>query len=264
MKIKGISNDVTILLDSLNHPLRSEIEYLRRIILNTGIGLKENVKWNGPNYSLNNEDRITIKVQPPKNIQIVFHLGAKVKAQPNEKLINDEYNILVWKENNRAIATYNNVAEIEIDELKIAETVRCWVQAATDQESDIVKYNLEQLDEYQPIVNLLNIEIEKVLQNATPKIYHASPVWFIGGNAVVGYTGAKKGVELLFWNGQEFGESELVPVGKFHAAKIVYSSLAEINCNDLDRWLRKSAELIWDLKQIQADADSNDPFISTT
>ncbi|MHB8129935.1 MAG: DUF1801 domain-containing protein [Mobilitalea sp.] len=153
MKIKGLNKEVTIFLDSLKHPLRNEIEYLRRIILNTGIGLIENIKWNGPNYSLNDEDRITIKIQPPKNIQIIFHLGAKVKAQPNEKLINDEYNLLVWKENNRAIATYNSVAEIEMDEQKIAETVRCWVQSAADQLSDIEKYNLEQLDENQPIVN---------------------------------------------------------------------------------------------------------------
>ena len=131
MKNNTPSIEVTEFLNSINHPLRNEIEYMRKIILNTGIGLTENIKWNGPNYSFNNEDRITMRIQPPKQIQLIFHRGAKVKEQPTDKLIKDEYNLLVWRENDRAIATFKSIADIEINEAKLTELIKSWIKAAS-------------------------------------------------------------------------------------------------------------------------------------
>jgi hypothetical protein len=37
--------------------LRAEIDLLRGIIMSAGAGLAEGIKWNGPNYSVNDEDR---------------------------------------------------------------------------------------------------------------------------------------------------------------------------------------------------------------
>lgn len=91
------SKEVTQFLDEQNHPFRKEIEQLRITILSSKLELTENIKWNGPNYCYNNEDRITIKIQPPKNLQIIFHCGAKVKEQPKEKLLNKDLGLLVWK-----------------------------------------------------------------------------------------------------------------------------------------------------------------------
>ena len=61
-----LNNDVTRFLDELHHPLRREIEALRVIILQANALLGENIKWNGPNYSVGAEDRITMRIQPPK------------------------------------------------------------------------------------------------------------------------------------------------------------------------------------------------------
>jgi len=131
MKNDTFNKEVTEFLNSLNHPFRNEIEYIRKIILNTGIGLTENIKWNGPNYSFNNEDRITMGIQPSKQIQLIFHRGSKVKEQPNEKLINDEYNLLVWRENDRAIATFKSLADIEMNEARITEIIMRWIKAVS-------------------------------------------------------------------------------------------------------------------------------------
>jgi hypothetical protein len=60
------NKEVTSFLDVQNHPLRKEIEALRKIILDANKSLTENVKWNGPNYCIKLEDRITMKIQPPK------------------------------------------------------------------------------------------------------------------------------------------------------------------------------------------------------
>lgn len=75
--MSNLNIEVTKFLDDLHHPLRPEIEQLRLIILGADRNIQENIKWNGPNYCFDNEDRITMRVQPPKQIQLIFHRGAK-------------------------------------------------------------------------------------------------------------------------------------------------------------------------------------------
>ena len=129
MENHQMNMEVTKFLDNLNHPLREEIEYLRKLILSTDIGLTEGIKWNGPSYSINNEDRITIKINPPKLIQVIFHRGAKVKEQLRERLLGDEYSLLSWRENDRAIATFKNIEEIRQNQEILKEIVVKWIEA---------------------------------------------------------------------------------------------------------------------------------------
>ena len=131
MNNKCFSNEVTAFLDSLKHPLRDEIEYLRAIIMSTDYNLTERIKWNGPNYSINGEDRITIRISSPKQLQIIFHRGAKVKEQPEESLLSKKYNILMWKENDRAIASFKSIEEIKENSLMLKEVVAKWIEATT-------------------------------------------------------------------------------------------------------------------------------------
>ena len=71
------------------------------------------------------------------------------------------------------------------------------------------------------VCRVLRKEIKAALPKATGKVYHSTPVWFIGENAVVGFSvAAKKKVTLLFWNGKAFKEPELKAAGKFKAAQI--------------------------------------------
>lgn len=60
----SLNYELTSLLDGLNHPFRNEIEQLRICILEANKHLEENIKWNGPNYCFDHEDRITMRVQP--------------------------------------------------------------------------------------------------------------------------------------------------------------------------------------------------------
>jgi hypothetical protein len=123
--VKYKSTEVSTFLDELKHPFRIEIEELREIILSSDARISENIKWNGPNYIVSNEDRITMRVQPPKQIQLIFHRGAKVL----EKIIEDDSGLLLWKTNDRAIATFRNLAEIEINRINLNEIVKKWIHA---------------------------------------------------------------------------------------------------------------------------------------
>jgi hypothetical protein len=124
------NKEVTSFLDVQNHPLRKEIEALRKIILDANKSLTENVKWNGPNYCIKLEDRITMKIQPPKKIQLIFHRGAKKQEQPKSRLISTSGNLLIWKENDRAIATFQCMADIENSKSELNSIIKEWIANA--------------------------------------------------------------------------------------------------------------------------------------
>ena len=122
---------VTQFLDEQKHPFRKEIEQLRNYILAANPDLTENIKWNGPNYCMNEADRITMKIQPPsKQVQLIFHRGAAKQAQPKDKLISTKSKVLVWKENDRAIATFKSMQDIDHAKSELIEIVNDWINAA--------------------------------------------------------------------------------------------------------------------------------------
>jgi len=123
-----MNSEVTQFLDQLNHPLRDEIELLREYILSAKSGIAENIKWNGPNYTFNWEDRITMKIQPPKNLQLIFHRGAKVLEMPKEKLLNEDFGLLNWKTNDRAVATFVTMDEIVANKESLSKIVNEWIE----------------------------------------------------------------------------------------------------------------------------------------
>lgn len=128
------SDEVTAFLDSIDHPLRKEIDFLRKLILSSKYELAEGIKWNGPNYSSNGEDRITMRIHPQRQVQIIFHRGAKKKMQPEEKLLKGEYDFLIWKENDRAIATFSSSINIEENAGILSDIVDRWIEATAGNE----------------------------------------------------------------------------------------------------------------------------------
>ncbi|RRN77431.1 DUF1801 domain-containing protein [Pseudoxanthomonas sp. SGD-10] len=116
---------------------------------------------------------------------------------------------------------------------------------------DIEQYNHSLTAADQEICDLLANTIDKELDQAESKIWHAHPVWFLDGNPIVGYSKQKKGLRLMFWSGADFEEDRLNVVGgKFKDASVFYNSLADVNPEDLTRWLAKSKAIQWDYKNL--------------
>lgn len=132
MSATKLNQEVSTFLNELNHPLREEIELLRNIILDSNKTLTENIKWNAPNYVLGENDRVTLKINPPKNILIILHRGAKVQAMPTLKLIDYTCKVLSWKTNDRAIITLNNKQDIITYKNDIVQIVNLWLEATKD------------------------------------------------------------------------------------------------------------------------------------
>ncbi len=115
---------------------------------------------------------------------------------------------------------------------------------------DIAAYNHKQGDLEEAICTQLAEAIDEELAEAESKIWHGSPVWFLDGNPVAGYSKLKNCVRLLFWSGQTFDEPGLSDEGNFKAAEARYTDLDQINSKDLTRWLKKARDIQWDYKNI--------------
>jgi hypothetical protein len=113
-------------------------------------------------------------------------------------------------------------------------------------DDSISSYNAALDPKRAAICDRLRTLIDAALPQATSKIWHAIPVWWVGENVVVGYTERKTGVMLMFWNGQRFDEPELEASGSFHMAQIAYEDASQIDELKVARWLGKAGTNIWD------------------
>lgn len=129
-----MENEVTVFLKPLKHPLIKEIEFLRATILSANAEMGENIKWNGPNFHHKGADRISMRINPTIQLQLILHRGAKVLKQPKEKLIDDDSDMLVWKGYDRAVITFQNMQEIKAKEAQLKKIITKWLIA-----SDAVK-----------------------------------------------------------------------------------------------------------------------------
>jgi Domain of unknown function (DU1801) len=121
----------------------------------------------------------------------------------------------------------------------------------TDMNAEIQAYNDKQTTVDKEICDLLATTVDSELTETDSKIWHAHPVWFLDGNPIVGYSKQKAGLRLMFWSGASFEEEKLNVIGeKFKDASIFYTTVEQINTNDLKRWLKISKEIQWDYKNI--------------
>src|SRR5690606_33595923 len=115
---------------------------------------------------------------------------------------------------------------------------------------EIKAYNENLSPADKEIVDLLARTIDEHLPEAESKIWHRHPVWFLEGNPIVGYSRLKDAVRLMFWSGQGFEEEGLAPEGSFKAAEARYTSVEQMDTDDLARWLGKARDIQWDYKNL--------------
>jgi hypothetical protein len=72
-------NQVVDYMNNLEHPLKKEIEEVRKIILSANNQFTEHIKWNAPSFCINNEDRVTFNLQGKGYFRLIFLRGSKVK-----------------------------------------------------------------------------------------------------------------------------------------------------------------------------------------
>src|SRR5262245_36740069 len=135
------------------------------------------------------------------------------------------------------------------DSMKTKATKKRATAKGTASGNDVIDgYTRAQSRNDSAICRALRAEIDAALPRARARIWHGSPVWFIGENPVVGYNVTPKHVNLLFWSGQSFGEPALKAAGKFAAAQTQFTEVAQIDTTALRRWLKKASTDIFDYR----------------
>lgn len=116
---------------------------------------------------------------------------------------------------------------------------------------EIQTYHQTLSAEDQLICSRLYAIICAALPQASHKMWHAQPVWFINDNPIVGYSKQKAGIRLMFWSGADFNEAGLPVKGaKFKDASCFYNSIQELDEAMLKSWLVKAVEIQWDYKNL--------------
>ena len=142
-----------------------------------------------------------------------------------------------------------NGHKLPLSELTMKSTAKSKRAEGARRDADqIAAYSQAQSPPFRAMCENLSKLIDGAMPNATAKVWHGSPVWFIDDNPVVGYNATAKGVHLLFWNGRAFDEPVLRPVGKYRAAQAVFGNAAEIDPKVIRRWLKKARSDVFDSK----------------
>src|SRR5262245_35144288 len=113
-------------LRDLEHPLKKEIEVVRKIILGVSPKISEGIKWNSVSFKTT-EYFATVFLRSTDRVQLVFHLGAKAKDASKELKIADPAGLIKWVSTDRGLVTVGASAEIEANRAALESIVREWI-----------------------------------------------------------------------------------------------------------------------------------------
>ena len=112
----------------LEHPLKRELEAVRRIILGAHPAIGEAVKWNAPSFYVK-EYFATAGVRSKDFVHLVFHMGAKVKDDTTKGVkIADPKGLLAWHAKERCSAKFHDMQEIEKNKSALQSIVKQWIK----------------------------------------------------------------------------------------------------------------------------------------
>lgn len=129
---EGDSEAVERYLKALAHPLKREVETLRKIILESDSRIAEGIKWNAPSFYCG-EWFATFDLRSNDWVQIVFHRGAKVKASKDGHYVDDPAGILKWLSNDRCVARFVSAADVSAKRDALTGIVADWVRHLNDE-----------------------------------------------------------------------------------------------------------------------------------
>ena len=108
--------------------IRGAVERLRAIVLGAGDGVTEHIKWNGPSFCIDGDDRITIGLFPRGGVRAILHRGVKVKDATGFAFADDS-GLIQWAAPDRGVVTFANEAAIAARADAFADICRRWLEA---------------------------------------------------------------------------------------------------------------------------------------
>jgi Domain of unknown function (DU1801) len=122
--------DVIAFLRDLNHPLKKEIEAVRRIILSVSPEIREGIKWNSPSFRTT-DYFATLNLRAKDGydrVWLILHRGAKAKDNTKELQITDQAGLLEWLAKDRCLVTFTDEKDIKAKKTALEVILRGWIR----------------------------------------------------------------------------------------------------------------------------------------
>jgi len=124
------SGDVDTFLAALEHPRKTEILALRRIILDADPRIREGIKWNAPSFRAA-EYFATFHLRAKDGVQIILHFGAKQRESAvSADAVSDPTGMLKWLGRDRATVMFEDLAAVKSRSRAFAQLIRDWLAHA--------------------------------------------------------------------------------------------------------------------------------------
>ena len=95
------ASDIDAFMAALDHPLKGDIEWVRKIVLAASPAVSDGVKWNSLSFR-KSDWFATVHLRSREGVQLILHTGAKVKDNPKMK-IPDPSGLIRWLAKDRCL-----------------------------------------------------------------------------------------------------------------------------------------------------------------
>lgn len=116
-------------LKELSHPLKKEIETLRRVILSVGPEVSEEFKWNSPSFRTT-DHFATLNVRGEKDksqVLLILHTGAKKKNMVMKGKVSDPAGLIKWLGKDRGLITFADKKDVSAKTPSLKSILKSWI-----------------------------------------------------------------------------------------------------------------------------------------
>jgi hypothetical protein len=110
---------------------REAVAALRRLVLAAHEGVTEHIKWNGPSFCIDGDDRITLGLDRSGAVRVVLHRGVRVK-DATDFHFEDEDGLVKWAARDRGVVMFNDRADVETRAAAFSRLANRWIEATRD------------------------------------------------------------------------------------------------------------------------------------
>jgi hypothetical protein len=112
---------------ALDHPLKAELQAVRKLVLSASPKISEGIKWNAPSFRLQ-EWFATVNLRGQDTVQLIMHFGAKVNDISTKGIkIDDPKGLLEWLAKDRATVKFRDMKTIKANSSAFVAIVREWI-----------------------------------------------------------------------------------------------------------------------------------------
>ena len=112
------ANKIDEFIGKLNHPLKTEIESVIKIIREASSEVEEDVKWGGPSFDYK-EPMATLNPRVTDYVAVIFHKG---------ELLNDNTALLEPGPKGKAYAKFRSMEEVTKHKANLQKIVKDWIK----------------------------------------------------------------------------------------------------------------------------------------